>query len=69
MSESQAEKFSPEETDIIRAAFRKRDGNLRCPRCEGPLVSMVYGAGGTIAPVHEISCESCKLHALAALGR
>lgn len=68
MPESPAEKFSPEEEDSIRASFRKREGDLRCPRCGGPLVSEVYGAGGTIAPVHEIRCESCDLYTLAALG-
>lgn len=69
MTESAAGKFSPEEAESIRASFRKREGDLRCPRCGDLLVSEVYGAGGTIAPVHEISCESCELHTLAALGR
>ena len=68
MSDSANGKFSPEEAESIRGSFRKRVGNIRCPRCGGPLVDEVYG-GGTIAPVHEIRCESCELHTLAALGR
>jgi hypothetical protein len=67
--ESPMEKFSDDDANTIRAAFRKREGDLRCPRCSGPLTDEVYGAGGTIAPVHEVRCEACGLFVLAALGR
>jgi hypothetical protein len=69
MADSSLEKFSDDDSETIRAAFRGREGNLRCPRCQGPLVDEVYGGGGTVSPVHEIRCKPCELYVLAALGR
>lgn len=62
--------FSHEEMAAIRKAFSDGAQDLRCPRCGTTLeVGQPLGAGGTIPPVHEIRCNSCKRSVLAGQGR
>ncbi len=62
--------FSHEEMAALRKGFSDDIPDLRCPRCGTTLeIGQPLGAGGTIPPVHEIRCTSCKRSVLAASGK
>jgi len=53
--------FSMDEATLIRQALRSQASRIPCPRCDGDLtVSRPIAGGGTIPPVREVRCESCR---------
>lgn len=70
MSDDQPPPFEPygdAEARALRREFAKQRGPVPCPRC-GRLVTVgrPIEGGGTIPPVHELTCEFCRRRAIAA---
>ena len=69
-NEPSSASFDAEEAAAIRAAFTSKEVAPPCPRCGATLkIGRAVAAGGTVPPVHDVSCPVCHRSTLVALGR